>query len=130
MTSLIDALFEEAGVPALMNALGDEDAVIYRNGVDDDVTLTAVIGPVETIPRDTETGTEMREERTVIIAADPDGDYGGVADPAAGAEVEIDEVVWAVEAVTVRVAGLIDLRCVRAPKTRIHGRGFVNRTGG
>jgi hypothetical protein len=73
------------------------DPVTYREDGSDPVELSAILGFDEAAEDDGDFGRKKRIVRDVTILLDPDSEYGGVAQPALNAVVEIGDVEYSVE---------------------------------
>ena len=118
-------MFADAGVPALMDTLGTA-AVVYQEPEENPVTLTAIVGNMEVaeVEGATSGGRRKLARRTVIIATNPVGAYGGVANPRLSATVEIDGEVWEVEGIEAQGASMAKLNCVRKASTELSRGGY------
>lgn len=114
MGSVFDELFAESGVPALMEMLGTAE-VVYQEPEEDDVTLTAIVGNMEVVEDEgaSSGGRRKRYARYFLISRDPDGPYGGVAEPRLAAVIVYDGQSWAVESIESQGGTLVRLGCER-----------------
>ena len=107
----------------LMAVNGDETVTVrYLDPPNDPVTVTAILGDIET----REIEGERQRTRTVTITTDPTGDYGGVANPGTHATVEIDGVEWPIEAVEDRTASLVRIRLVDLALVDARNQEFIS----
>ena len=94
--SRLDANFATTVLPLHLHHTGT--VVSYEHPDAEPVALTAVVGPIRHVLQEDEGGGGVNRtlERVVTISRDPDGTYGGVADPGVPGVFVIDGVDWAV----------------------------------
>lgn len=86
--------FSSMGLPLLMDQLG-ETATYRAAGTVVDVALTAIKSRANADQAGDGRGRRLSSE--ILIATDPDGDYGGVAAPARGDKFTIGLEAWIVD---------------------------------
>lgn len=120
--SAFDNLFVDQASPVLMEHLGMP--IVYMDAESDPVTVTGIVSAEMIREEQGENGIRVRHVRHVTISTDTTVAGGGVASPNAKAEVEIDGVRWAVEAVESFSGGLARLTCVRLPMCETSKPGY------
>lgn len=114
MASDFDSLMEEVAAPILFEQLGDDTQVVYRPpGGGTPAYMTAILPGYGTQIEEIEDEREdQRTSRHVIVTADTDGTYGGIATPKLGGTVEIGDGEWEIEAIDSRSPAIVRLTCV------------------
>lgn len=102
-------------------------SVIYMDAESEPVTVTGIVSAEMIREEQGENGIRIRHVRHVTVSTDTTVAGGGVASPHAKAEVEIDGVRWAVEAVETFSGGLARLTCVRLPMGETSKPGYRGR---
>lgn len=97
--TVFQTLFAESAVPSLMQTNGQAVSWLSAAGATP-LSLTAIVGNEERVEGRDEDGRTVTLERSVIVARDPAGPFGGVAAPRLDAEVIIDAATYAVVSVT------------------------------
>ena len=122
--------FEANGLPATFEFFGVPAVYSPKGGAA--VSLTVLAGH-ETVTRRTSAagdalrgapldhGRQSHQRRTIVIAIDPDGPYGGVADPQANATLQLVDSgeKYAIEGITTPQHGFAQLICVRISEAEI-----------
>ena len=95
------------------------------------VTLTAIVGQVQTATEDdAEGGRTLQQTRSVTISRDPDGEFSGVATPFKEADTRersyftIDGDEWTIAEVESETPSLARLRCVRGDVLELTRPGY------
>ena len=108
-----DDLWEDSGLPLLFDHFGDAGRFTYtaRGGVA--VAPTAIIGDEESMEEPYAGGRRRVVRRTIGVTTDPDGTFGGIAMPALNAVATVDTIQYAVEKLSKRGRGDVDIILVR-----------------
>lgn len=123
--SAFDTLFSKRATPVLMGQLGQ--SVTYLDATSEPETVTAMVSSEMVREEPSENGIRLRHVRHVTVSTDTTVQGGGIASPHAKAEVEIDGVRWAVEAVETFSGSLARLTCVRLPMGETSKPGYRGR---
>ena len=111
MGSLFDDMMCEAGVDALFLARG-QAATYTPAGGGSPVSLTAIMGHLETEEEIEFDGRRVKLTGRATISTDPTSDWGGVADPALNATLTADGTEFAVARIDAKSANLATLGLV------------------
>jgi len=111
-------IYAEQCVPTLMHFLGESLAGIYMTPAGESIECRGIITNIGKEVQEDETGERLRISREWIISTDPDGEYGGVADPETAATAIIDGVTYAVHDVEAITENFARLSLVRLPIKR------------
>jgi hypothetical protein len=122
--------FESSAVPSLMDYFGV--AAVYAPKGGAEVTLTVLAGHETVSRRSSAAGDAMRgapldhgrqkhQRRLITIAVDPEGPYGGVAEPRTNDTLTLSEsgLKYAIEGITAPQHGFAQLICVRIAEAEI-----------
>ena len=120
--SLADDVLNAGAVDILLHVHGE--SVTYKPRASDDVSLTGIVGNIETDQDEIDEGTERAQRTTLSIARDPDGTYGGVASPTERDTVEIGGVEWAVTAVEMTRGNMARLILERGAAVDLSGSDY------
>lgn len=111
--SQFDDNFAAGSLPALMEVHGQ--TITYTPVTGSAVSLTAIVGEVNSSIDDEDDGRTEHRERMVTIMTDPSSSFGGVAAPSHADSVTIDSEVWAVDVPGKERGHSVELRVVRTP---------------
>lgn len=107
-----EAMFQEAGLPELMGQFSDGTSMVYWQD-EEQTEVVGILGPVARMGKVDEDGEYIESSRQVTISRDPDGTYGGLAEPELDGAFEIGEERWSVEDIVMQTGAVTVLRIVR-----------------
>ncbi len=120
---MFDEIFAETADVAI-SIKGTE--ITYTASSAGALSLTGIVKPVEGQPEeDGEHANRLGPiTREITISKDPDGEFGGVADPRMDAKFTIDSEDWAIQSIVSESESLTTLRCIQHLPREISKRGY------
>jgi len=127
VASEFDTAFAAAGVPSLLSQFGQSAIYTPAGSEAVPVSLSGSLSGDHVDDEDDDGGRASVRSCLLAISRDPDGDYGGVADPALNATVTIDGVDWEVRDIPKLDANMATLLLVRIGRSERSRSGYRHR---
>jgi hypothetical protein len=120
-----DDEFAETASPEFFARMGD--AVTYVDGDGTETNVVAVLGAEMARDVPTRDGFDRMRWRTITVRRDPDGEFGGIAQPSSVGSFVIDGEQWSIDNVAAKTPYDVTLEVFRSATAEVgmknHGRG-------
>lgn len=125
MSSDFDTDFATAGAPNLLTRFGQPASYTPAGG--EAVSLSGAVSDEQVQTEEDSAGRTSVRTCRFTISRDPDGEHGGVADPAINATVTIDGDAWEVRDITELDAVMATVLLVRVGRSERSRPGYRHR---